>query len=348
MPIDLSKFYRAETEYLQLTGVAIKSISSIIEQQNRIRELITSTNLAPSALDEYIKHQQHQAELYRKFFSSFNSPSIDRLLPRIAEFSRISEIIYPTNTIADLISEERRSHLKAINEITNSVRQFSNIIGHIKNEYFIATPWLIEIESASKLANKLIDFWPNDDELDDSTGWKELNQDLEKIQSAIQQLPLHKSTEKQVRAAGLTRTEWTMLAITFLSLLFQILDYVESLEQSRLSRQQTAEQKAIQNKQESEERMFREKLISAIESIAERTPSHAKYVVGTRATEVKSSIVSGTRLGTAYPNQVVISTDQSGRWVKIKFRDNINEQDVEGWVLKHYLVRLRAVEHDMP
>jgi hypothetical protein len=65
------------------------------------------------------------------------------------------------------------------------------------------------------------------------------------------------------------------------------------------------------------------------------------YVVGARPTAVRARPGSGLVLGTAYTNQQVLVTGKSSRWLKVRFRDHLEQRDIEGWVLKHYLQPLK-------
>ena len=98
--------------------------------------------------------------------------------------------------------------------------------------------------------------------------------------------------------------------------------------------------KAEEDRAAQEEREFRERLLGAIEALGEHSPGqHGHYVVGNRVVRVKSAITGGLPLDTAHPNQLVLVTDKHGRWLKIRYRNHLEDREVEGWVLKHYLIR---------
>lgn len=136
-------------------------------------------------------------------------------------------------------------------------------------------------------------------------------------------------------------------ALALLGGLLQLLELIENREQGRLDRQQAADAQAREERALVEEREFRERLIATIAALVEHAPDQSThYVVGTRPVPVKSAITRGVFLGTAHPNQLVVVTGRSSRWVKIRFQDNLEERAIEGWVLKHYLVRRPAGERD--
>lgn len=84
-----------------------------------------------------------------------------------------------------------------------------------------------------------------------------------------------------------------------------------------------------------------ERLRRALDVLAGQALEEDVYVVGTRPTTVRARPGSGLVLGTAYTNQQVLVTGKSSRWLKVRFRDHLEQRDIEGWVLKHYLQPLK-------
>lgn len=174
--------------------------------------------------------------------------------------------------------------------------------------------------------------------------WDELDAQLKTIEAGIEHLPPPGADEEQVRATGLSLHGWVFLILAIFSAIHDLWDVLESHAAQQAAERAANEERGYRSARDNEEREFRARLLSAFEAAAERCPE--QYVVGARATPVKSAITRGRQLDTANPNQVVVATGKQGRWVKVKYRNHLEDRDVEGWILKRYLIRLSETTLD--
>lgn len=344
MPIDITKLAR---QYAPAYADAdsVRSVAERIAMQEReyLRRLLNPMPDVQSLMGRYLEDERRLLDHCRDQFSSAAQLTIDRFLQHDSEIDRVVKLFELPKATLDVLDPS----VRMADELARFANPLRDTIDRIVAEQTLDAPWLTQMGSAAQLAREFIDSWAERSEFDDGVDWAVLDQHLEDVQVAIQQLPREDATDQQLRATGITRVEWIALALALLGLLLQLLDYMESLDQGQFARQQAAEEQASVGRDRAEERKFRERLISTIEALAEHTPSRRViYVVGERPVRIKSAISRGIYLGTAHPNQVVMATDRRGRWLKIRFRDNIEERDIEGWVLKHYLIRRQANTDD--
>lgn len=343
MSIDITKLAQLGTVSHQAMDSVLNTVTrSAIEQGEHLRRLTNLMPKMPSAIERFLEEERRRKERYQDLFSASTWSTMDSVARHSQELERIAEMLGPSRETMDAIATGTLASTQMAADMARLVDPLRSVLDKIKAEQVLATPWFAQMESAAQLAQRFLESWPEDEESDEDVDWEALDQHLDGVQVAIQQLPLRNATDQQLQATGMTRFEWITLAVALLTLLLQFLDYMESLEQRRFASQQ-AEAPVSADRAQAEERMFRERLIATIEALAEHTPAQdTLYVVGTRPVPVKSAIVRGVYLGTAHPNQVVVVTGRNGRWIKIRFRDNLEEREIEGWILKHYLVRRPA------
>lgn len=84
----------------------------------------------------------------------------------------------------------------------------------------------------------------------------------------------------------------------------------------------------------------RRRMLEVMQRLADQATRAASVqpglvAVGPQPLTVRSKPGAGDRIGVVYPNQVLEQTGHEGRWLKVRFRDHLEERDIEGWVLKH-------------
>lgn len=132
----------------------------------------------------------------------------------------------------------------------------------------------------------------------------------------------------------------------YLTLIFGLLDnlrwYLDRIDQ-QMQAAELAKEKVVLEERHREARDASERLSRALEVLAGQALEGEVYVVGTRSATVRARPGGGLVLGTAYTNQQVLVTGKSSRWYKVRFRDHLEERDIEGWVLKHYLQPTKGI-----
>jgi hypothetical protein len=345
VPIDIAKLAQQYmTSHADMDSVRSVAARIADEEREHLHRLLNPMPDVQSLMGRHLEDERRLLDHCRDQFSSAAQLTIDRFLQHDSEIDRVAKLFELPKATLDVLDPSAR----IADELARFANPLRDVVDRIVAEQRLDAPWLTQMGSAAQLAREFIDSWAERSGFDDDgVNWAALDQHLEDVQVAIQQLPLEDTTDRQLRATGITRVEWVTLAFALLGLLLQLLDYMESLEQGQFSRQQAAEEQASVDRDRAEERKFRERLISTIEALAEHTPTRrAIYVVGARPVRIKSAISGGIYLGIAHPNQIVTVTGRRGRWIKIRFRDSIEERDVEGWVLKHYLIRRQANTDD--
>lgn len=143
---------------------------------------------------------------------------------------------------------------------------------------------------------------------------------------------------------GKTEEQRIALLGLYLTLIFGLMDHLrwhlDRIDQQR-EVAESAEQKVVLEERHREAMDASERLSRALEVLAGQALGEDLYIVGTRSATVRARPGSGLVLGMAYPNQQVLVTQKSSRWLKVRFRDHLEQRDIEGWVLKHYLQPLR-------
>lgn len=165
-----------------------------------------------------------------------------------------------------------------------------------------------------------------------SMDWVAAEEQIERVQDVLAQAPARFIADSESSAIKFTPYEWITMWIAIAGILVALTQVFLQIQADRNSGQDSVE-----------ERAFRKSLLSALESLQDQAPQElALYAVGSRGTHVKSAIHGGIRIGKVHPNQVVVVTGKQGRWVKVRFRDHIEERDIEGWILKHYILRVET------
>ncbi|WP_243351990.1 SH3 domain-containing protein [Stenotrophomonas acidaminiphila] len=143
---------------------------------------------------------------------------------------------------------------------------------------------------------------------------------------------------------GKTEEQRIALLGIYLALIFGLMDqlrwHLDRIEQQREAAE-LAKEKVVLEERHREVVDVSERLRRALDVLAGQALEEDVYVVGTRPTTVRARPGSGLVLGTAYTNQQVLVTGKSSRWLKVRFRDHLEQRDIEGWVLKHYLQPLK-------
>lgn len=133
----------------------------------------------------------------------------------------------------------------------------------------------------------------------------------------------------------------------YLTLIFGLLDnlrwYLDRIDQ-QMQAAELAKEKVVLEERHREAMDASERLSRALEVLAGQAleGEGEVYVVRTRSAMVRARPGGGLVLGTAYTNQQVLVTGKSSRWLKVRFRDHLEQRDIEGWVLKHYLQPIKG------
>lgn len=126
----------------------------------------------------------------------------------------------------------------------------------------------------------------------------------------------------------------------YLALIFGLMDQLrwrlERIEQQRETAELAKDKMVHREAVDVSERLRRALDVLAGQALDERV-----YVVRARPTTVRARPGSGLVLRTEYTKQQVLVTGKSSRWLKVRFRDHLEQLDIEGWVLKHYLQPLK-------
>lgn len=92
---------------------------------------------------------------------------------------------------------------------------------------------------------------------------------------------------------------------------------------------------------------YQQRLLTALEALTNHAPpSPMHHVIGPRPANVRSAAAGGTLLDIAHPSQLVQVTGKRGRWFKVAYRNHLEDRHVEGWVLKHYVLRTDGFDED--
>lgn len=339
MSIDITQLAKQYQPHLRAMEAAGSVVRSFLEEQERWRKQLIQPSYAMQSILDQVNEQQDFLRQYRELISSPAQLAINELVEHNRKFDRLAETLGPSRAFLDVIEHNRT----LLDQVARFSDPFRDVLERLKLDQ--VAPWASQLESASEHVRKLLESLPDEDYVDDETlDWHALGGHLESVQGAIEQLPLTGATRQQIHAMGLSRVEWVTLFLTLVNTVIAILGILETRAQGRVARDQAVEEQVYRERADKEEQEYRERLLAAIGALAKHSPSpQEQYFVGARAVRVKSAISKGMYLDTAHPNQVVVATGDSGRWVKIKYRNHLEERDVEGWVLKHYLIRQQAV-----
>lgn len=335
------KFALQEKQYLRaLLNPTLDSVRDVaarlgMADEEPLRRQMALARNVRSSVDRLLEDELRQRERYMEMLPPSTASAIEAVFQRNRELERMVAFLAPSPTVLDEVAVANKM-LAEVMRLANPVR---DLLDRARIEQTLDAPWFAQMESAAKLASRFADTWRVDSESDADVDWTALDRHLEEVEAAIQQLPGEVQVDPQRQQPRITRDQWQMVFTVF-GVLLALLAYMESLQQGRFARQQAAETHAFEEQVRADELAFHRHLISTIENLAKHLPDQTVcYVVRTRPVPVKSAITRGIYLGTAYPNQVVTATGRRGRWIKIRFHDNLEEREVEGWVLKQYLMR---------
>lgn len=327
-------------------------ITQIESQYPRLRAIEAASNVARTLLDEQERWRKQMIRPSHAIQSILEQTSHYQKLLKPAQLAvnRVAEYSANLDHVASTLSASRTS-LDAIENhrhLLDLVAHLSDSFPRVVDQFKLGqiAPSAAQLESAAEHVRRLLEFLPDMESGDDEAlDWNALGGHLEGVHAAIESLPLTGSTPQQLHAAGLSRHEWIMGFLTVLGTLIAMLGLLETHVQGQFARDQAAEEQVRRAQTQKEEREHRDRLLAAIGALAAHSPNQSdQYFVVTRLVPVRSAISKGGLLDTAHPNQVVVATGKNGRWLKIRYRNHIEDREVEGWVLKHYLIRQDKAE----
>ena len=288
----------------------MRSVIDIFAEQDSVRNrMLNSVLSSPMAnVGEALRALTSRTSDMRSVMDQWRTPVIDTL-----RISRMSETARIALDMSDM---------------------FRGVIGQISNRETVLDA-SFKVGEATRFGRQFLDTIsaePAEGEGPIEIDWKILDQRLTQLNEIIAQAPSKGDAGRLIDAKSFTRYEW----VTIYMMLF---GFLLGIAQVLLQYQANASDE----RGEVEQRQFRERVMSALNELEMHVPEESlPYAVAARITYVKSKIAGGLHVGTVYPNQLVVITAKQGRWVKVKFRDHIEGRDVEGWLLKHYLVRVDA------
>lgn len=333
MSIDIGRLAEQHRSPLAAIG-ANSAIQNFLDEQARWREQLLGPSYVLGPIQEYLENQERLADQHWRKLASASQFRIEELIDQTLKVGRMADALAPSKAFMEVIEQNQR--------LIDKLTRFTDPLQVLRDQLDLdrIASWASRMEPAAEHVKRLLDALPALDHAELETDWDALDEQWGGVQATIDLLPPSGATEQQLRAMGLSRAEWLFLFISVLGLLLSALSYLETRAQGRFARDQAALEQASDQRENREEKEYRERLLAAIEALAEHAPSQVNYyVVGLRSVRVKSSINKGTLIDTAHPNQIVLATGKNGRWLKIRYRNNMEEREVEGWVLKHYLIR---------
>lgn len=335
MPIDITQLAKQYQPHLRAMEAAGNVARSFLEEQERWRKQLLQPSYAMQSILDQANAQQDVLRQHRQWLLSPAQLALNELVGRHREFDRLADTLGASRAFLDVIEHNRR--------LVDQVARFADPIRDVVERFKLdqMAPWASQMEVAAEHVRKLLDSLPADEDFNDAAlDWDTLGGQLEDVHAAIGQLPFTGATDQQIRASGMSRVDWVNTFLVLLGIMIAVLAFLETRAQGRLARDQAIEEQAYREHADREESEYRERLLAAIGALAERSPvQQDQYFVGARAVRVKSAISKGVYLDTAHPNQVVLATGKNGRWLKIRYRNHLEDREVEGWVLKHHLIR---------
>lgn len=313
---------------------------AFLEEQERWRERL----MGPASVMQSIQEQlSKQDDVLRQLQDTFFSPhqrGLAGLMERQHSLEHLAGSLPAASRAAlEFIEHNRR----LVDQVSRLTQPLDDTAARFKLDQIM--PWASQLEATLERVRTFQHALPDPVDLDAAAqwDWQALEDQLDVVHLQIQQLPLAGSTKRQVREHGITLIQWVTFYMTLVAILSALLANMQAQTQIRLAQEQASEERSYRDGADREEQQFRDRLLALLEGMQERSPGLlGHYVVGTRAVRVKSAIKAGVYLDTAHPNQVVVATAKSGRWVKIRYRNHLEDREVEGWVLKHYLIRQPA------
>ncbi len=334
MPINITKIAQQYASPLAGMTGASSAVQAFLAQQERWRKQLLGPSYALQTIRDHLSVQEQFMDQHRKLIASTLSFGINDLLQSTVNVGALANTFGQPSPVLELIEQNRR----LMDQMARIADPFQAMRDRLKLDQF--HPWVSQIAAAAEHARELLESLPDQGPGDDEPDWDVLEDQLQNVQVSIARLPLTGSTHQELRAMGFSRAEWVVMFLTVACFILDVLGYLEARAQGQFARDQATQEQAEDDQAAREEKEFRERLLVAIEALAQRSPGqHGHYVVGNRAVRVKSAISKGLPLDTAHPNQLVLVTAKHGRWLKIRYRNHLEDREVEGWVLKHYVIR---------
>lgn len=326
MSIDITQIESQHPHLRAIEAASNVARTLLVEQERWRKQIIQPSHAIRSILEQASRYQE-------------------LLAPAQLAVNRVAEYSASLDRVASTLVASRTSlnAFKNHHHLLDQVARISDSFPRIVDQFNLGQVTLsaARLESAAEHVRRLLEFLPdmesgNDEALD----WNALDGHLEGVHAAIERLPLTGTTSQKLHAAGLSRHEWIVGFLTVLGTLVAMLGLLETHVQGQFARDQAAEEQVYRAQAKKEEREYRGRLLTAIGALAAHSPDQPdQYFVVARPVPVRPAISKGGLLDTAYPNQVVVATGKNGRWFKIRYRNHIEDREVEGWVLKHYLIR---------
>ena len=334
MPINITKIAQQYTSPLARMAGPGSAVQALLAQQERWRKQLLGPSYALQTIRDHLSVQEQFMDQHRKLIASSLSFGINDLIQRTLRVGELANVLGQSSATLELIEQNRR----LMDQVARIADPFQDMRDRLKLDQF--HPWVSQIAAAAEHARELLESLPDQEPGDDQPNWEVLEDQLQNVQTSIAKLPLAGATNQELRAMGFSRADWVVLFLTVACFILDVLGYLEARAQGQFARDQATQEQAEEDRAAQEEREFRERLLAAIEALGAHSPvQHGHYVVGNRAVRVKSAIIGGLPLDMAHPNQLVLVTGKQGRWFKIRYRNHLEDREVEGWVLKHYLVR---------
>ncbi len=161
---------------------------------------------------------------------------------------------------------------------------------------------------------------------------EKIGRDVALIADAIEALPaIPWSASSQTKMELKSEILFYLANLNFLLTFFQVY-------QQHLDRREQGAQQSVQEQRHIESMAVQKSIAQSMDKIAERlSPTINGAIVGTQGLRVRSSPGKGFVVDTVYPNQLVAVTGKHSRWLKVSYRNHVDEREVEGWILKQYV-----------
>lgn len=304
----------------------------LLDEQQRIRDTILGPSQSVRAAFDQILEQEKERR--RQLEALFSTP-----LQQASE--AIRALASPANSVKAVMEQwpDLFAATRGIASIQESVRNALDLSASYReaaerlSDRDAVTGAVLTLNDSARYVRELLATLSAEElqrSAEAAIDWATAEQQVERVQDILAQAPAHAALDSAGSPRQLTAYEWVTMWVAVASVLLALAQVMLQIQADRKDAQESVE-----------ERTFRESLLSALQSLQEQAPrEQILYVVGPRNTYVKSTIRGGVRIGQVHPNQLVVVTDKEGRWVKVRFRDYIEEREIEGWILKHYLIRI--------
>ena len=323
----------------------ISTVQSMVEEQERWRkQMLGQLSAVESILEEQRKYDQLQRDMLQNLFPSHAKSEVDGVLKWHSEIDRILDALKPSLSVMDAIHADHG----LTKQIALLSEPWPGVIEQLRLEQVqVATPWASQIGSAAEYARKLLNSLPMEDPNDETLDLTSLSTHLNQVHGAMSHLPLKGDGSEAVYAKGMSVHQWVMCYMAIIATLAALVTVYQAQLQMRFAREQALGDQTYRAQSDADLAAFRERLFKALDDVAAHAPVREDlYVVGLRPARVRSAITGGALLDIAHPNQIVTATGKEGRWLKVRYRNHLEDREVEGWVLKHYLIRQAAAESE--